>query len=307
MTINRANITKQLIPGLNKVFGLSYGEIDQEHTVLFETENSDRSFEEEVLMSGLGEAPVKSEGAPVSYDSAEELWTSRYVHETIALGFAITEEAMEDNLYDSFAKIRAKSLGRSMASTKQVKAANVFNTAFSTNGGDGVPLFSSAHPTLAAGNQDNLGSADLSETALEDAYTDISLFEDDRGILIGAQAKSLHIPPQLRFVAHKILNSNLSTTVFTVGTDGATNVNDTNALKDMGAYRGYFVNHRFTDPDAWFIKTDVPNSTKHFVRVKLGTKSEGDFDTGNIRFKARERYSFGYSDWRGWWGSPGAG
>lgn len=309
MAINRSNIAKQLIPGLNVVLGASYNEVNNEHIPLFEVEQSNRSFEEETLMTGLGTAPVKHEGAAVAYDDMQEAWSSRYTHETIALAFAITEEALEDNLYGTFAKIRAKALGRAMANTKQVKAAQVFNLGFSATrpGGDGVSLFNNAHPTLTAGSQDNTVATDLSEAALETALIDISLYKDDRGILIGSTAKSLHLPPQLQFTAFQILKSDLSTTVTTQGATGVTNVNDTNALKGMGFFpKGSFINHRFTDTDAWFIRTDCPNGTKHFVRKKLATGKDGDFDTGNGRYKARERYSFGWSDWRQWYGSSGA-
>ena len=306
MAINRASISKELLPGLNAVFGLEYGEVDNEHAPLFATENSDRAFEEEVLFTGFGSAPVKGEGAAVTYDDAQESYTARYTHETVALGFAITEEAMEDNLYDTFAKLRAKALARAMANTKQVKAADVFNNGFSTSyvGGDGAALFSASHPTIGAGNQSNLlSAADLSEASLETALISISKIKDDRGILIGAQAESLHIPSDLVFTADQILNSTLSTTIV----NNATNVNDINSIRNQGLLpKGYFVNRRFTDTNAFFIKTDVPNGTKMFVRSPLQTKMEPDFDTGNLRFKARERYAFGWSDWRGFFGNAGA-
>jgi hypothetical protein len=297
--INRGNISKQLVPGLNAIFGTEYGEIDNEHTVLFDTESSERAFEEELLWSGLGTAPGKSEGAAVEFDNAQELWTSRYTHETIALAFAITEEAMEDNLYDTFSKVRAKGLARAMATTKQIKAANIFNNGFSTSFaiGDGAALFSASHPTLGAGNLSNTVAVDLSETALENALINISLLVDDRNILIGAQGKSLHIPPQLQFVAHRILKSPLRQ---------GTADNDANALKDMGLLRSVHINHRFTDSNAWFIRTNVPNGSKYFERVGLSTKMDVDFHTGNMMYKARERYSFGVSDWRQWYGSSGA-
>jgi hypothetical protein len=309
--INRGSITKQLEPGLNYIMGLSYGEIDNEHAPLFEIENSSRAFEEEVMFSMFGEAPTKAEGASLQYDDAEELWTSRYTHETIALGFAITEEALEDNQYDTFSKLRAKALGRSMASTKQTKAASVFNNGFSSSytGGDGVALFSASHPTVAAGNLSNYTNTDLSETAVENAHIAIAAYKDDRGILIGARPLSLHIPSDLQFTAHKILNSTLTTTPLTnvAGSENVSNANDVNAVRSMGVFpRGVFVNHRFTDTDAWFVKTDVPNGTKMFVRAPLQSKMEGDFDTGNMRYKVRERYSFGWSDWRGFYGSEGA-
>jgi len=311
MAINRASIAKELLPGLNAVFGLEYGEVADEHAPLFETENSDRAFEEEVLFTGFGTAPVKGEGAAVSYDDASESYTSRYTHETIALGFAVTEEAMEDNLYDTFAKLRARGLARAMANTKQVKAADVFNNGFNASfaGGDGQPFFSASHPTIGDGNQSNLlSAADLSEASLETALISISKIKDDRGILIGAQAESLHIPSDLAFTADQILNSTMSTTVAAGGDgNGVTNTNDINSIRNQGLVPGgFFVNRRFTDTNAFFIKTDVPNGAKMFVRAPLQTKMEPDFDTGNLRFKARERYSFGFSDWRGYFGNAGA-
>ena len=312
MAINRGNIAKQLLPGLNAVFGLEYGSIEDEHVPLFEVENSDRAFEEEVLFTGFGEAPTKSEGAAVQFDSATESFTSRYSHETVALAFAVTEEAMEDNLYDTFAKIRARGLARAMSTTKQTKAANVFNNGFSTSfpGGDGQPLFSNSHPVVG-GTQDNLlAASDLSETTLETALIAIQNTKDDRNILIGSRARSLHIPPDLQFTAEKILASTLSTQIGvnpTTAANGATNINDINAIRSMSMLPGgYFVNHRFTDANAYFIKTDVPNGAKMFVRAPLATKMEPDFDTGNLRFKARERYSFGFSDWRSYYGSSGS-
>jgi len=300
--LTRAQFAKQLIPGLNAIFGTAYKSIDNEHAPLFDVEKSERSFEEEVLMTGFGTAPVKSEGDQVFFDTASEAWTNRYIHETVAMAFAITEEAMEDNLYGTTGKMKANAMGRAMANAKQVKAANVFNNGFSSSsvyaGGDGQPLFATAHPTIAAGTQSNRVSSDLSETALESALINISLTKDDRGLLIGAQAVSLHIPPQLQFVAHRILKSDLR-----VGTAD----NDTNAMKDMGLFsKGYDVNHRFTDTNAWFIRTDVPNGTKMFIRAPLATKDDVDFLTGNMRYKARERYSFGWSDWRQWYGSSGS-
>ncbi len=300
--LTRAQFAKQLVPGLNTIFGMSYKAVDNEHAPLFDVEKSDRSFEEEVLQTGFGTAPVKAEGEQVFFDTASEAWTSRWIHETVAMAFAITEEAIEDNLYGTTGKMKASSMGRAMANAKQVKAANVFNNGFSSSsvyaGGDGQPLFSTAHPTLAAGTQSNRVSADLSETALENALINISLFKDDRGILIGSQAVSLHIPPQLKFVAHRILKSEGRV---------ATADNDTNAMRDMGLFsKCYTVNHRFTDTNAWFIRTDVPNGTKMFVRAPLATKDDVDFLTGNMRYKARERYSFGWSDWRQWYGSSGS-
>ena len=313
MAINRASISKELLPGLNAVFGMEYGEVADEHKPLFETENSDRAFEEEVLFTGFGTAPTKAEGAAVSFDDAQESFTSRYTHETVALAFAITEEAMEDNLYDTFAKLRAKGLARAMANTKQVKAADVFNNGFNSAfaGGDGQQLFSASHPTIGDGNQSNtLGATDLSEASLESALITISKAKDDRGILIGLQTQSLHIPSDLAFTADQILNSTMSTTIGvnpTTAANGATNVNDINSIRNQGMVPGgFFVNRRFTDTNAWFVKTDVPNGTKMFVRSPLQTKMEPDFDTGNIRFKARERYSFGFSDWRGFFGASGS-
>lgn len=311
MTINRGSISKQLIPGLNKVFGGAYGKIDNEHTVLFDKENSKRSFEEEVMFTGLGTAPEKFEGQSIFYDDMRETYSTTYTHITIALGFAITEEAVEDNLYAELSRRKAKALGRSMATTKQIRAADIFNNGFAATqlGGDGVALFSASHPTLT-GNQTNRPSSavDLSETALEQAVIDVADYADERGILINAMAKSLHIPQELRFTAEKILNSHLSTTVTTQGSTGVTDVNDINALYSMGMFPGgTFINHRFTDADAWFVRTNIEDGTKNFERVALQTGDEGDFDTGNYRYKARERYSFGWSDWRQWYGTSGSG
>lgn len=310
MAINRSNIAKELLPGLNAIFGTEYGNVADEHIPLFDIENSDRAYEEEVLFTGFGTAPTKAEGAAVSYDEAQEGYTSRYTHETIALAFAITEEAMEDNLYDTFSKVRAKALGRAVANTKQVKAADVFNNGFSTSylGGDGDPLFSTTHSTVGGGDQSNsLTAADLSETALETATITIGKAKDDRGILIGLQPVSLHIPIDLTYTAEKILKSTLTTTALSSAGNAISNANDINAIRSMSALpRGYFVNRRFTDTNAWFIKTDCPNGAKMFTRVKLQTKMEPDFDTGNIRYKVRERYSFGWSDWRGFYGNAGS-
>jgi hypothetical protein len=310
MAINRSSIAKELLPGLNAVFGIEYADVDNEHAPLFDVENSDRAFEEEVLFTGFGSAPVKGEGAAVQYDDAQEGYTARYTHETISLAFAVTEEAMEDNLYDTFAKLRARGLARAMANTKQVKAADVFNNGFSSSylGGDGVALFSLSHPTVGNGNQSNtLGATDLSEASLETALITIAKAKDDRGILIGLQAESLHLPPDLAFTADQILNSTLSTTTVTNSTTGVTNTNDINSIRNQGLVPGgFFVNRRFTDTNAWFIKTDCPNGTKMFVRAPLQTKMEPDFDTGNLRYKARERYSFGWSDWRGFYGASGS-
>jgi hypothetical protein len=300
--LTRAQFAKQLVPGLNEIFGTAYKAVDNEHVPLYDTEKSDRSFEEEVMQTGFGTAPVKAEGEQVIFDTAQETWTARYIHETVAMAFAITEEAIEDNLYGTTGKLKANAMGRAMANAKQIKAAGTFNNGFSTSplyaGGDGQPLFSASHPTLAAGVQSNRVSADLSETALENAFINISLMKDDRGILIGTRAVSLHIPPQLQFVAHRILKSEGRV---------ATADNDTNAMRDMGLFsKGYSINHRFTDSNAWFIRTDVPNGTKMFVRAPLATKDDVDFLTGNMRYKARERYSFGWSDWRQWYGSSGS-
>jgi hypothetical protein len=299
MPINRAAISKELLPGLNAVFGIEYGDVNNEHEPLYEIENSDRSFEEEVLFTGFGQAPVKNEGAAIVYDDASESYTARYTNETIALAFAVTEEAMEDNLYDTFAKLRAKGLARAMANTKQVKAAKLFNDGFATAQGDGVSLFNASHPTVGDGNQSNLTTAAaISETSLESTLINIQKIKDDRGILIGASAKSLHVPVDLIFTADVLLN--------TPGIVGSAD-NDINSIRHLGIIpNGYFVNRRFTDTNGWYIKTDVPNGTKMFNRTPLQTKMEPDFDTGNLRFKARERYSFGVSDWRGWFGNQGA-
>jgi len=302
MAINRAQLVKELEPGLNALFGLEYDRYENEHTEIFDTENSDRAFEEEVMLSGFGQAPVKGEGASVTYDTAQETFTARYSHETVALAFALTEEAIEDNLYDSLSSRYTKALARSMATTKQVKAANVLNNGFSTSfpGGDGKPLMTTDHPTLSGGDQSNepATAADLNETSLENAMIDISQFVDERGIKVNVQARKLIIPPQLKFVAERVLK-----TPGRVGTSD----NDINAMKQMGMLPdGYTVNHYLTDTDAFFIKTDAPNGLKHFVRSPMSTGMEGDFETGNVRYKARERYSFGFSDWRGIYGSPGA-
>lgn len=309
-TITRGQISKQLIPGLNAVFGGSYSMFDNEHLSLFDKETSKRSFEQEQMFTGLGTAPEKLEGQAISYDDMRETFTTTYTHITIALGFAITEEAVEDNLYTEVSRRKAKALGRSLAITKQIRAADIYNNAFAATqlGGDGASLCSTAHPTLV-GNQSNRPSSavDLSETALEQAVIDIADFKDERGILINAKAKSLHIPSELRWTAHKILKSNLSTGIGIQGTAAKT-VNDANALKDAGMFSsGAYVHNYLTDADAWFIRTDVADGMKHFERVKLQTGSEGDFDTGNFRYKARERYSFGWSDWRQVYGTTGAG
>jgi|TARA_R100001530_G_scaffold25484_1_gene20561 hypothetical protein len=307
MAINRGNISKELLPGLNAIFGLEYGSVDDENNTLFETENSDRAFEEEVLFTMFGEAPVKSEGAAVQYDSAQEAYTSRYTHETVALAFAVTEEAMEDNLYDTFAKVRAKGLARAMASTKQVKGANVFNNAFSASyvGGDAVALISDSHPTIGDGNQSNkIGTSAIAVSTIETAVTAINKIKDDRGILVGASPTSVHIPPELAFETEMLLKSAGLPLGSVTYSSSLYAPNDLNPIKSLGILPGgSHVNRRFTDTDNWFVKTDCPNGTKMFNRSPLATKMEPDFDTGNLRFKARERYSFGWSDWRHWFGA----
>jgi len=302
MAINRAQLVKELEPGLNALFGLEYDRYENEHAEIFDSENSDRAFEEEVMLSGFAQAPTKGEGTAVTYDTAQETYTSRYSHETVALAFALTEEAIEDNLYDSLSARYTKALACSMASTKQVKAANVLNNGFSSSfpGGDGKELFALDHPTLTGGDGANEPStdSDLNETSLENAMIDIAAFKDERGIKINVQARKLIVPPQLQFVADRLLQ-----TPGRVGTSD----NDINAIRNMGMLPdGYVVNHYLTDTDAWFIKTDAPNGMKHFVRSPMSTGMEGDFETGNVRYKARERYSFGFSDWRGMYGSKGA-
>ena len=302
MAISRQQLAKELEPGLNALFGLEYKNYENQHTEIFDIENSDRAFEEEVMLSGFANAAVKSEGAAVTFDTANESFTSRYTHETIALAFAITEEAIEDNLYDRIATRYTKALARSMAQTKQIKAANVLNNGFSSSfpGGDGKELFADDHPTQSAGSLKNelSTSADLSETSLEQAMIDIAAFKDERGFKIAARGLKLIIPSELQFTAERILKSPAR-----VGTAD----NDLNALSSKGMLpQGYVVNNYLTDTDAFFIKTDVPNGMKMFNRAALKTAMEGDFDTGNVRYKARERYSFGFSDWRGMFGSPGA-
>ena len=302
MAISRQQLAKELEPGLNALFGLEYKNYENQHTEIFDIENSDRAFEEEVMLSGFANAAVKSEGAAVTFDTANEAFTSRYTHETIALAFAITEEAIEDNLYDRIATRYTKALARSMAQTKQIKAANVLNNGFSSSfpGGDGKELFATDHPTVSAGDLKNelSTSADLSETSLEQAMIDIGQFKDERGFKIAARGLKLIIPSELQFTAERILKSPAR-----VGTSD----NDLNALSSKGMLpQGYVVNNYLTDTDAFFIKTDVPNGMKMFNRAALKTAMEGDFDTGNVRYKARERYSFGFSDWRGMFGSPGA-
>jgi hypothetical protein len=301
MAISRAQLVKELEPGLNALFGLEYKNYENQHTQIYSIESSDRAFEEEVMESGFGEAPVKTEGAGVSYDQAQEVYTARYTHETIALAFSLTEEAVEDNLYDRLSARYTKALARSMAQTKQIKAAAVLNNAFTTSiGGDGVALCATNHPTLTGPNLSNTlaTAADLSETSLEQSLIDIAAFTDERGLKIAVQGLKLIIPKELMFTADRIMKSTLR-----VGTAD----NDVNAIRNMGMVpQGYVVNNFLTDPDAFFIKTDAPNGMKMFERVSMKTGFEGDFDTGNVRYKARERYSFGFSDPRGIFGSPGA-
>ena len=302
MAISRAQLAKELEPGLNALFGKEYGRYENQHAEIFDTESSDRAFEEEVMLSGFGAAPVKSEGSGVSYDDAQEAYTSRYTHETVAAAFSITEEAVEDNLYDRLASRYTRALARSMAHTKQVKAASVLNNAFNSSfkGGDGVELCSTAHVLTNGGSFANEPStaADLNETSLEDALISIAGFTDERGLIIALKGMKLIIPRQLQFVAERLMVSNLR-----VGTAD----NDINAIRNMGLLpEGYVVNDYLTDPDAFFIKTDAPNGFKHFERLALTTQMEPDFDTGNMRYKARERYSFGFSDPRCVFGSPGA-
>ena len=302
MAISRAQLLKELLPGLNALFGLEYKRYGEEHKEIYETETSERSFEEETKLSGFSAAPVKSEGSALSYDNAQEAWTARYNHETIAQGFSITEEAMEDNLYDSLSARYTKALARAMAYTKQVKAAAILNNGFNSavTYGDGQALFSTAHPLVSGGVNSNrpATNADLNETSLEAAVIQIAGWTDERGLLIAAKPRKLVVPPQLQFVATRLLETNLR-----VGTTD----NDINALKNNGSIpEGYTINHWLTDPTGWFLTTDVPNGLKHFVRVALSTSMDADFDTGNSRYKARERYSFGVSDPLGVFGSPGA-
>jgi len=299
MAISRAQLLKELLPGLNALFGLEYARYGEEHKEIYETEKSERSFEEETKLSGFSAAPVKAEGTALSYDNAQEAFTARYNHETIALGFSITEEAIEDNLYDSLSARYTKGLARAMAYTKQVKAANVLNNAYNAAypGGDGVSLLNSAHPLVNGGTNANTPStaADLNETSLENAVIQIAAWTDERGLLIAARPKKLIVPPALMFVATRLLETELR-----VGT----NNNDINALKNNGSIpEGYTVNHFLTAPNAWFLTTDVPNGLKHFERTPLQNSMDGDFDTGNVRYKSRERYSFGWSDPLGIYGS----
>jgi len=303
MAISRAQLAKELEPGLNALFGLEYDRYENEHAEIFDEESSDRAFEEEVMLGGFSTAPVKSEGGAISFDDAQETYTARYSHETIALAFSITEEAIEDNLYDRLASRYTKALARSMAQTKQIKAASILNNAFSSSGGnaigDGAALCSASHPSLS-GNQSNIlaTAADLNETSLEQMLIDIAGLTDERGLKIAVRGTKLIIPKELQFIAERVINSNLRS---------GTADNDTNAMKSMGMLpEGAVVNHFLTDTDAFFIKTDAPNGFKYFNRSPIKTAMEGDFDTGNMRFKARERYSFGVSDWRCVFGTPGA-
>ena len=302
MAISRAQLLKELLPGLNALFGLEYAKYGEEHKEIYETETSERSFEEETKLSGFASAPVKNEGSAIAYDNAQEAWTARYTHETIAMGFSITEEAVEDNLYDSLSSRYTKALARGMAYTKQVKAAYVLNNAFAGGPtyGDGVVLCSTAHPLISGGTNSNRPAtgADLNETSLENAVIQIAAWTDERSLLIAAKPRKLIIPPALQFTATRLLETELRV---------STADNDINALKNNGSIpEGYTVNHYLTDTNAWFLCTDVPNGLKHFVRTPMSTGMDGDFDTGNVRYKARERYSFGVSDPLGIFGSPGS-
>ena len=302
MAISRAQLLKELLPGLNALFGMEYKRYGEEHKEIYETETSERSFEEETKLAGFSAAPVKPEGQAIAYDNAQEAWTARYNHETIAMGFSITEEAMEDNLYDSLSARYTKALARAMAYTKQVKAAAILNQGFNAGVtyGDGVSLFSTAHPLISGGTNSNRPTvgADLNETSLENAVIQIAGWTDERGLLIAAKPRKLIVPPALMFVATRLLETELRV---------ATADNDINAIKNNGSIpEGYTVNHFLTDTNAWFLTTDVPNGLKHFERMPLANSMDGDFDTGNVRYKARERYSFGWSDPLGVWGSSGS-
>jgi hypothetical protein len=303
MAISRAQLLKELLPGLNALFGLEYAKYGEEHKEIYETETSERSFEEETKLSGFSAAPVKNEGSAISYDNAQEAWTARYNHETIALGFSLTEEAIEDNLYDSLSARYTKALARAMAYTKQVKGAAVLNNGFTGGanaGGDGVALFSTSHPLISGGVNSNTPAtaADLNETSLEAAVIQIAGWTDERGLLIAAKPNKLVVPPALQFTATRLLETELRV---------STADNDINALKNNGSIPGGFcINHFLTDTNAWFLTTDVPNGMKHFVRTPLSNNMDGDFDTGNVRYKSRERYSFGFSDPLGMFASPGA-
>jgi len=301
MAISRQQLAKELEPGLNALFGLEYQNYENQHLEIFDVENSDRAFEEEVMLSGFANAAVKAEGSAVTFDTANETFTSRYTHETVALAFALTEEAIEDNLYDTIATRYTKALARSMAQTKQIKGANILNNGFNSSfpGGDGKELFATDHPSQSGDQRNELAtSADLSETSIEQALIDIAAFTDERGLKIAARGVKMIIPSELRFTAERIMKSPAR-----VGTAD----NDLNAISSMGMIpQGFVVNNFLTDTDAFFIKTDIPNGLKMFERAPIKTAMEGDFDTGNVRYKARERYSFGFSDWRGVFGSPGA-
>lgn len=302
MAISRAQLLKELLPGLNALFGLEYKTYGEQHKEIFETETSERSFEEETKLSGFSAAPVKNEGSAITYDNGQEAWTARYNHETIALGFSLTEEAIEDNLYDSLSGRYTKALARAMAYTKQTKGASILNNGFSASypGGDGVALFSNAHPLVSGGTNSNVPvtAADLNETSLESACIQIAQWTDERGLLIAAKPRKLIVPPELQFVATRLLRTELR-----VGTTD----NDINALKNNGNIsQGYTVNNFLTDGDAWFLTTDVHNGLKHFVRAPIANGMDGDFESGNVRYKSRERYSFGWSDPLGVYGSPGA-
>ena len=302
MAISRAQLLKELLPGLNALFGLEYATYGQQHKEIYETETSERSFEEETKLSGFSAAPVKNEGSAIAYDNAQEAWTARYNHETIALGFSLTEEAIEDNLYDSLSARYTKGLARAMAYTKQVKAAAVINNGFNNGyqGGDGVSLFNTSHPLINGATNGNTPTtaADLNETSLENAVIQIAAWTDERGLLIAAKPKKLIVPPALQFVATRLLETELR-----VGTTD----NDINAIKNNGSIpEGYTINHFLTDTNGWYLTTDVPNGMKHFERTPLQNSMDGDFDTGNVRYKSRERYSFGWSDPLGMYGSPGA-
>jgi hypothetical protein len=304
MAISRAQLLKELLPGLNALFGMEYARYGEEHKEIYETESSERSFEEETKLAGFAAAPVKNEGSAIAYDNAQEAWTARYTHETIAMGFSITEEAVEDNLYDSLSARYTKSLARAMAYTKQVKAAYILNSAFTGSGnptyGDGKVLCATDHPLVSGGTNSNRPTtgADLNETSLENAVIQIAAWTDERGLLIAAKPKKLIVPPSLQFVATRLLETSLR-----VGTTD----NDINALKNNGSIpEGYTVNHFLTDTNGWFLLTDVPNGLKHFTRMPLSNSMDGDFDTGNVRYKSRERYSFGVSDPLGIFGSPGS-
>ena len=309
MAISRAQLLKELLPGLNALFGMEYARYGEQHKEIYETEKSERSFEEETKLAGFGAAPVKNEGSAIAYDNAQEAFTARYNHETIALGFSITEEAVEDNLYDSLSARYTKALARAMAFTKQVKSASVINNGFNGSylGGDGVTLFGNnssntrvGHPLVNGGVNFNSPSVgvDLNETSLENAVIQIAAWTDERGLLIAAKPRKMVVPPSLMFVAKRLLDTELRV---------STADNDINALKQMGVVpEGYTVNHFLTDTNGWYLITDVPNGMKHFERMPLANSMDGDFDTGNVRYKARERYSFGWSDPLGMWGSAGA-